>query len=163
MKRIISLLVSTTLMIMCLAGCGKTIDNTELEAYKTSMESFFSSLEKANADINAIDPTDQDAISTLFEQFDSMEKEFNKMAELKVPTENVPETFAYIEALADDAAKYMTDANTYFKQSFDGTSYNENTLKPALECYSRANKRVLYIVDLLHGQLPQDDNITYTN
>lgn len=163
MKKIVSLLITASLILMCLAGCGKAVDNTELEAYKTSMESFFTALEKANTDINAIDATDQDAINSLFEQFDILEKEFNKMAELKVPTENVPDTFVYIEALADEAAKYMTDANNYLKQSFDGSSYNENTVKPALECYQRANKRVLYIIDLLHGELPKDDNISYTN
>ena len=83
------------------------------------------------------------------------------MAELSVPTKDVPETFAYISDLADEASSYMTQANEYLKQSFDDSSYNENTLKAALECYNRANKRAVYIVSLLNGELPKDENISY--
>jgi len=163
MKRIFSVIIVSTLLCFGLTGCASSESDKKLEEYKTSMETFFTNLEEIDGKINEIDPNSQDAMDQLFTQFDVLQNEFSTMAALEVPTEGAPDTFAYIESLADDAASYMVQANEYMHQAFDESSYNENTLNGALECYSRANKRVLYIVDLLHGEYPQGDNISYSN
>ena len=54
----------------------------------------------------------------------------------------------------------MAQANQYFHDSFTDTSYNEYTLEAAMECYKRANKRLGYMIDILHGKIPDDDSIT---
>ena len=146
---------------MTLTACSATGAGKEVSDYKKSVETFYDTLVEIDGEINEIDPSSQEAIDKLFEEFDKLEANYSQMAELKVPTKDVPETFAYISDLADEASTYMTQANEYLKQSFDDSSYNENTLKAALECYNRANKRANYIVSLLNGELPKDENISY--
>lgn len=138
------------------AGAGK-----EVSEYKKDVETFYNTLVDVDKEINDIDPSSQEAMDKLFEEFDKLQSSYSQMAELTVPTKDVPEAFAYISDLADEASSYMTQANEYLKQSFDDSSYNENTLKAALECYNRANKRAVYIVSLLNGELPKDENISY--
>lgn len=163
MKKTLSLILAAACLGMALTGCTSKEDAKKLAEYKNEMETFFTTVEDVDSKIKDIDPNSADAMDQLYEQFDVLEAEFSKMAALEVPTEGVPETFAYIEALADDASNYMVQANEYLKQSFDESSYNENTLNGSLECFNRANKRVGYIVDLLHGNLPQDENISYSS
>lgn len=158
MKKIISLSIGILIIATTLGGCGsKNKDNAELLKYKNSMTEVFEAFEKIDSDINSIDPNDADSISQLFEQFDSLENEFKIMADI-----NVPADFSYNESLADEAYDYMVQANEYLKQSFSDSSYNQYTLDAAMECYKRANKRVQYIISILHGELPSDENVSYS-
>lgn len=150
------------LLAFVLGGCGKgSSNNKELNNYKEAMETFFTGLEEADSTIKAINPDDQNAMNNLLSSFDDLEKKFSDMAALEVPTENVPETFSLIKELAVGASDYMTEANGYMHDSFSESSYNEHTLSAAMECYKRANKRVQFIISLLHGEYPQDESITY--
>lgn len=119
------------------------------------MTTFFEELEKIDADINTIDPADQDSIDQLFKQFDALEAQFKKLSEIDVPDEYISN-----KALGQQAYEYMVQANEYLHQSFTDTSYNQNVLDAALECYRRANKRVQFIITILHGEIPQDDGVT---
>ncbi|MBR5897716.1 MAG: hypothetical protein IKZ39_08910 [Lachnospiraceae bacterium] len=163
MKKHIRLLAFFVLTLCLLCGCGSKGSSSEVKEYKTSMEKFFDSLKTVDENIDKINPEDQDAINLLFEQFDSMEKEFAAMAALTVPSSGVPETFAYIPELSKSASEYMTQANGYLHDSFSESSYNEHTLEAAMECYKRANKRVQFIITLLHGEYPKDESISFGN
>lgn len=144
------------LTLVFLTGCTEQVDNTpQLKAYKASMTTFFEELEKIDADINTIDPADQDSIDQLFKQFDALEAQFKKLSEIEVPEEYISN-----KALGQQAYEYMVQANEYLHQSFTDTSYNQNVLDAALECYRRANKRVQFIITILHGEIPQDDGVT---
>lgn len=161
MKKNTILGLGLSVMIFGLTACGNSESTAEIEEYKTSMESFFDSLEEIDTNIKDIDPSADDALDQLYTQFDGLKEQYEALASLTAPTEGVPETFAYIDSLADEAYDYMVQADDYLNQAFEDSYYNENTLTAALECYNRANKRVLYIVDLLHGEYPQGDNISY--
>ena len=161
MKKIAAIFLSLTTCLTLMAGCGSSEENKELSEYKDSMESFFSTLEEIDTEINEIDPEADDSLESLYTEFDKLIETYSDLAALTAPTEGAPETFAYIDDLADQAYDYMVQADDYLNQSFDESSYNETTLNAALECYDRANKRVGYIIDLLHGELPQDETITY--
>ena len=163
MKKHIKLLVFFALTFVLLSGCGAKGSSSEIKEYKTSMEKFFDNLKTVDTNIEAINPDDQNAINQLFEQFDAMDKEYASMAELTVPTVGVPETFAYIPELSKSASEYMTQANGYLHDAFSESSYNEHTLEAALECYKRANKRVQFIITLLHGEYPKDESISFGN
>ncbi len=161
MRKFIKIFTVLALTMCFLSGCGAKGSSALVNEYKTSMEKFFDGLKTVDADINKINPDDQDAINKLFEQFDTMDKAYASMAELTVPTEGVPETFAYISELSKSASEYMTQANGYLHDSFAESSYNEHTLEAAMECYKRANKRVQFIITLLHGEYPKDESISF--
>jgi len=163
LRKCIKIFICLTLSMCLLSGCGSKGASAEVKTYKASMEKFFEFLKTVDTDINKINPDDQDAINQLFNQFDAMDKEFASMAELSVPTEGVPETFSYIPELSKSASEYMTQANGYLHDSFSESSYNEHTLDAALECYKRANKRVQFIITLLHGEYPKDESISFGN
>lgn len=149
-------IIALFLALILLCGCKEQVDNTpQLKAYKASMINFFEELEEIDSKINVIDPTDQGSLLQLYEQFDALEAEFKKLAEIEVPEEYISN-----EALAQQAYEYMSQANEYLHQSFTDTSYNQNVLDAALECYRRANKRVQFIITILHGEIPQDEGIT---
>lgn len=155
MKKLIRLAV-LLLTVCLLTACTETVDNTpQLKAYKASMTTFFEELEKIDTNINAIDPSDQTSIDELFKQFDALEAQFKKLSEIEVPEEYISN-----EALGQQAYEYMVQANEYLHQSFTDTSYNQNVLDAALECYRRANKRVQFIITILHGEIPQGEGIT---
>lgn len=153
MKKVL-LLASSLLIIGMLAGCGEK--DTQLEDYKNNMEDFFSAMENYDSEINEIDPTDSEALTELFDIFDKMEKSYKELADMEVPDD-----FSANKTLAVQASDYMTQANDYFHQSFTDTSYNEYTLEAAMECYKRANKRLGYMITILHGEIPEDENVTY--
>jgi len=161
MRKFIKIFAVLVLTMCFLSGCGAKGSSALVNEYNTSMEKFFDGLKIVDADINKINPDDQDAINKLFEQFDTMDKAYASMAELTVPTEGVPETFAYIPELSKSASEYMTQANGYLHDSFAESSYNEHTLEAAMECYKRANKRVQFIITLLHGEYPKDESISF--
>lgn len=160
-KKIASLLIMSC-MVFSLTGCGNSKEATELNNYKDSMETFFGNLETIDSQINSIDPEASDAMELLYESFADLESAYYDMSELTVPTEGAPDTFVYIEPLADEAYEYMLQASDYMHDAYSDSSYNENVLEAAMECYKRASKRVLYIIDLLHGQIPSDENISIT-
>lgn len=157
-KKFLSVLFLFAIVISVTACGKKNNNNEELKTYKASMETFFSNVEKIDYTIKTIDPDcdDDSSIKNLFEQFDLLEQEFKTLSEIPVPAE-----FSYNESLADEAYDYMVQANDYYHQSFTESSFNPYTLEAADECYRRANKRVQYIINILHGELPQDENVSY--
>jgi len=157
-KKFLSVLFVFALSLSLIA-CGKSVENNpELEAYKASMETFFSNIEQIDYQIKTIDPDSDDdsSIQELFEQLDLLEAEFKKLAEISVPSK-----FSDNAQLAADAYDYMKQANEYYHQSFTDSTFNPYTLEAAEECYSRANKRIQYIITFLHGEKPKGDNISY--
>lgn len=147
-------------LVLCaalLTGCNKKPDNTEeLKKYKQEMTEFFTSLEKINTNINNINPEDQESMDNLYTQFAALDKAYKELADIEVP-----EDFINNETLADQASEYMTQANEYLRQAFTETSYNQTVLDAAMECYKRANKRLQYIITILHGELPQGEDVQY--
>ena len=152
MKKTIIILLAGVLLLM---GCGKPKQDTKaLKEYEQSMTTFFNDLVKIDQEINSIDPESDTSISELFKEFDALQTKFEYLAEVPVPKDLI-----YWEAITSRAAEgkdYMVQANDYFKQSFTETSYNPNYLEAAMESYRRANKRVQYIISLIHGVVPQD-------
>ncbi len=162
MKKKLVVILVMTFVFSLFTGCEKKITNEkEINEYTASMEKFFNELETIDKEINSIDAEAQGSVNELSKSFDKLQKSYSEMASLTAPTENVPKTFQYIDTLADQASDYMTQANDYLKDAYSDTSYNENTVEVSMECYKRANKRVQYIITLLHGEYPQDDTIKF--
>lgn len=155
MKKLICALLSI-MLVLSFSGCKGSTDE-ELDAYKQALTQFCSEAERIDSNINLIDPDSITCIDDLFAQLDELEALFKTLSEIKVPRE-----FSANESLAKEAYEYMVEANEYFHQSFSETAYNEYTCDAGIECYTRANKRVQYILDIIHGEIPSDENVTAT-
>ena len=87
----------------------------------------------------------------LLAYLDELDSVTTQMAELEVPTQ-----FASVENLADEASENMTEAVQLYHQLYASEEYNEDLASGAYEYYERANMRIRYITDILHGDIPEE-------
>lgn len=152
-KKLLTLLLSSCLLL-AFTGCN---NDKELEKYKTQMDNFFLEVETIHNTMNSIDPESETALDELFECLDDLDLLFASMAELEVPSD-----FSNVEELADEASENMTLAVENYHNAYSNDSYNEYTAGTANEYYARANKRLQYIIDILHGELPEGNDVVIT-
>ena len=121
------------------------------------MDNFFLEVETIHNTMNSIDPESETALDELFECLDDLDLLFASMAELEVPSD-----FSNVEELADEASENMTLAVENYHNAYSNDSYNAYTAGTANEYYARANKRLQYIIDILHGELPEGNDVVIT-
>ena len=138
------------------AGCAK---DAGLTVFHDEMNGFYEALYASANRLNSIDPSGESATQDLLNQLDQIEVLFNGLASIEVP-DDYEDQFGNIEELADEAAAYMTEADTLYHEAFEDQRVDESILMAADENYSRAMKRVNYIAQLLQGHIPEGDNIT---
>ena len=152
-KSVCILLLSLT--AFAFTGCGNK-ESEALEQYKTEMTAFRENVSGLVDTIDNIDPNDESSIHELLSCLDEMETEFAKMGNLEVPQQ-----FASVEELADDAAANLSKSVSLYHQAFDDAeAVNPQYAEAAREYYARAFKRVEYIGTILSGELPDDENVT---
>ena len=150
MKKI-RLILTAFLLAAALCGCGKK--NVELEQYKADMTAFTDEINALVSSIDNIDLDSETRTQELLGYLDEMEQAFAEMSELKVP-----EQFASIEELADDASTNLSEAVSLYHQAFDyPEQYNSQITDAALEYYNRAFKRLDYIGTILQGEIPESE------
>lgn len=153
LKRQLFLLTLCILFLCMLTGCGK---NEELENYKANMNQFFENIRIFDSSINAIqNPESDEAVAELLSLLDSMDVSFQQMASLEVP-----DCFPGVDELADDASMYMSEAVSYYHMAYEGGGFDASLEDVARQNYVFANKRLKYIVSILHGDIP-DEIFTY--
>lgn len=135
------------MMIFC-SGCGT---DKELEEYKANMETFYSDISAYDAVINSIDVNSETAIPELLAALDGLEERFTWMASLEIPEE-----FASVENLAAEAGEYMSSAVALYHEAFESDPFDNARAETAKEYYDRANKRAIYILAVLHGEMPEE-------
>lgn len=140
--------------MLFLAGCGK---DEALDVYQKDMETFFEHMAEFDENMNAIDVGQEDYVAQLLSYLDALDAEVAWMAELEVP-----EQFSAVDNLADEASENMHQAVSYFHMAYEAEEFMPNYEEAAREYYKRANLRIQYIIMLLHGEIPEGDNITYT-
>ena len=74
----------------------------------------------------------------------------------------VPEEFISVESLADEAAENMTQAVSLYHSLYESETFDTTIADAANEYYSRANIRLQYIISILHGEIPEGENVTIT-
>lgn len=140
------------LSIFCLFGCGKKSD-PKLDAYKDSMTSFYDKLSYLDGMINGIDPEFEGAKYELLKYLDEMNDAYQDMAAIEVPEE-----FSGIAQLAVEASEYMQKANEFYHLAYDNEFDDESEML-ASQYYERANNRVVVILQVLHGEIPEGEGI----
>lgn len=136
------------LLTLFLTGCGK---DKAVETYRANMTQFFENVQTINDAINQLDPNDENVGDQLLPLLDSLDKSFSQMASLEVP-----DGFPGVKDLATDASKYMTEAVSYYHQAYSGEEYDKTSADIAYQNYQFANKRLQYIVQILHGDIPEE-------
>ncbi|MCI8357830.1 MAG: hypothetical protein HFI51_06770 [Lachnospiraceae bacterium] len=147
-------LISGLLCTLFLTGCG---EDEALNIYQKDMETFFEHMAEFDENMNAIDVGQEDYVTQLLSYLDALDAEVAWMAELEVP-----EQFAVVEDLADEASENMRQAVSYFHMAYEAEEFMPNYEEAAREYYKRANLRIQYIIMLLHGEIPEGEGITYT-
>lgn len=154
MKRFFKLALASAVMSIFLAGCGQ---DPELTKFKNDIDNFCNSLNELDSSMNKIDASSDTASAQLLEYLDEVDMRFKNFAQL-----DFPEDYDYLEPLADEASEYMTEAVTSFHSAYSNGSYNEYTADYAQQNYARAMKRIKIIITFLHGETPEDDDVTIT-
>lgn len=148
-KRFLIGVISSAMLFLC--GCG---ENKELTAFRTSFDSFCTSVSEIDNSINSIDASAEDASWQLLSLLDDLDVKFQELAALKVPKQ-----FSYIENLADEASENMTLAVENYHTAFESEFYDSNAADIASQYYERAYKRVQYMITFMHGEVPDDENV----
>lgn len=154
-RQILPFILSASLAAFLLTGCGSDTAD-ELSTYQASMNTFCDNISYINDQINALDGTGESDVETLLNNLDTLDDQFSQMAELTVPDE-----FATIDNLADEASENMSMAVSYYHEAYDSGTFNPNYADAAYEYYTRANVRLGYILQILHGEEIVDDNVRY--
>ncbi len=151
------LTMALALTLFTLGGCGKQAKPDKLEEYHSQMETILNNIADINDSMNQIDPDAETAVDELLSCFDSLQTEFGAMADL-----SAPEQFSSIDELADEALENMITANEMYHEALSNGSYNEYIAEAADEYYARVNKRLQYIILILHNETPEGDGVTVT-
>ena len=145
--------ISVIAFSVLLGGCGKKED-PELEAYKEAMTDFYDQLTYYNNSINSINPDSDSAKAELLQYLDQMNDSYKVMAQTQIPDE-----FSGISDIAVEAADYMEKADEFYHMAYDNEFDNDSEMLAA-QYYQRANSRVLVMLQVLHGQVPEGEGIS---
>lgn len=139
-----------------LTGCGENEAEKELNSYQASMTTFCDNISYIDEQINSLDGTGESDVEDLLKNLDTLKDQFAQMAQL-----NVPNKFITVENLADEASENMNMAVSYYHEAYASTPFNKNYSDAAFEYYTRANLRIGYILQILHGEEIIDENVKY--
>lgn len=152
MKNKVCMIFVAVLIIFLLTACG---EDPELAQFQKSMDEFCTKVSEIDSSINNIDAQSDTATAELLSYLDDLDMAFQSFANLDFPDE-----FDYLEDLAKESSEYMTEAVASYHEAYSNDSYNEYTAEYAKENYSRAYKRVQIIITFLHGEEPDDADLT---
>lgn len=147
-KKTVSGVLCFMVFALISTGCGR---DASLDEYKKAMETFYAKIVLVDEGMNVLNSENDPNGDKLLEYLDELNLIVSDMAEI-----SVPEQFSSVESLGDEAAENMQKAVELYHQFYDQEEYNENLEAAAYEYYERANLRIRYIRDILHGELPDE-------
>lgn len=151
LKRTFILSISAVMCALFLAGCG-TEDPIEAK-FKKDMSSFCSDISTINKNMNQITEVNSDEdmvaqLDTLYSNLNDLTDAFKVLSNI-----NYPEKYEYLGTLAKEASDYMNEAATSYHKAYEN-GYNEEMEAYAKENYSRACKRMQFILSVVRGEDP---------
>lgn len=152
MKKKVRIFIAVLWSAILLTACG---EDPELAQFRKSVDDFCTKISEIDTSINSIDAQSEDATSELLSFLDELDVVFQSFARLDFPAE-----FDYLEDLADESSEYMTEAVSSYHDAYSNGSYNEYVADYAGQNYARAYKRIQIIISFLHGEEPNDADLT---
>lgn len=153
MKGKVCLFLAVVLTVVSLTACG---EDPKLAQFRKNVESFCTKVSEIDTSINSIDALSDSAVSELLSNLDELNSVFQSFAEL-----DFPEEFDYLEEVADKSSEYMSIAVSSYHEAYKDNTYNEYTGEYAKENYSRAYKCIQIIITFLHGDTPDDSDLSF--
>ncbi len=147
--RIAAILLSVSLTALSLTGC-KNEEADAVTAYGEEMSTFFDAVAASQNTLNAIDPNAEDAQEQLLGQIDTLKDLCQDAAQV-----NAPEGYNAVQEMASQAAMFMEKASEGYHDAFEGETFNEEEYNTASENLESANDRITYMVQFLHGEIPE--------
>lgn len=153
MKRLMAIM----LCCMAFTGCGNK-PSIEITQFHNELNAFCDNIQKIDSAINEISNITADeeglevATTELMIQLDSLEDEFIKFANMDFPAE-----YDYLENMADESGSYMSEAVKAYRKAYE-EKYSVGMEDYAQQNYSRAYKRVQFIIDVVNGKDPNASN-----
>ena len=133
--------------LLAVSGCGQS---EKLGAFQESIENFYAEVSGIESEIRHIDVKSEDAVTALLILLEQMSVQLDILAKAEVPDE-----FASVAELAQDAQMYMTEASRLYQEAFSEDQVKEPYVEAAIENYESAMKRIDYIAVLLQGEIPE--------
>lgn len=153
-KACVSVFTMTSAFFL-LTGCSSSKSEKELAAFSQSITNFSSYMTSMDEKISGIDYNTDSAREDLLSCLDDLNSAFAKLADM-----DVPDQYASIEPLADEASDNMSQAVALYHSALENDVFNKNDADIAYQYYTRAMTRISYIGTILQGELPEGDNIT---
>lgn len=151
-ERAIFISVAAILTAIMLTACG---EDPMLAQFRKDMDAFCTKISEIDTAINSIDADADNAASELLACLDDLDIVFQAFARL-----DFPEEFDYLESLADESSVFMTEAVKNYHDAYSNGSYNASIAEYAKQYYIKAYKRVQIIISFLHGEIPNDADLT---
>ena len=153
----------TMLLCVVLTGCSdKDTTDSAITQFTKDMNTLCDNIVEIDKDINRIEfnANDefalQDSREALIAQLVLLEEQFTNFGAMDFPAD-----YDYLEAMADEASAYMTEAVKTYKEVYaDEASFSATTEEYARENYARAYKRLRIITALLRGETPDEEGLT---
>lgn len=152
-KAFFSAIFITSIMVL-LAGCSNSDSEKELAAFSQSITNFSDYMTSMDEKISNLDYTKDSACEDLLSYLDGMNSAFSKLADM-----SVPEQYASIAPLADEASENMSQAVALYHSALED-GFHKDDADVAYQYYTRAMMRISYIGTILQGEIPEGDNIT---
>lgn len=147
--KVSQLFVCSILAVSLFTACGT---DPKVKQLKNDIDIFCTDISELDTKMNAIDAASDNAGKTLLNYLDQLNEKFQEFATLDFPKE-----YDYLEATADEAAAYMTEAVSYYHKAYPSDDiYEEAYADYAAENYTRAWKRIRIIFSLLRGEEPEN-------
>lgn len=140
------LLIIICALVFTLCGCSNPEEDKMLAVYKANMEQFFKNTETLNDNINMINPEDEGAKDELLGYLDSLNSNFEQMAQLQVPDD-----LDVLSKLALNASNDMKEAVKLYKIAYNG-EYSSVDAETAYLFYKRANSELQSMIKIMHGE-----------
>ncbi len=145
-------------LLLNISGCGKSKEDETLTSYRDSMTTCYETIASSTSALDAINPSSNSAVTDMLTQLDQINTAFQDMAALEVPEE-----YASIESMADDAAYYMGEASRLYHEAFADGGYLPDVGNNAKSQYTAAMTYLSYIGDILMGEIPEgNEDVTVT-
>ncbi len=148
------MLFLTAFCLFLLTGCGA---NPIQAKFDNEINEFCESAADIGTRIDSIQVEAEEnsiryATSDLLSCLDELEVAFMKFSNI-----DFPEDYDYLESIAGEAGRYMTEAVSSYHKAYD-EEYNQAMEEYALENYSRACRRVQMILAALRGENTGESN-----